>query len=75
MIDFLNFVSRVENDDDREEVGNILPLSFAKDPSVMENYVGCSVTRFGDFVHFGQLFKAFGNNRFTQIAHIVKQFL
>ena len=21
-----------------------------------------SVTRFGDFLHFGQLFKAFGNN-------------
>ena len=30
-----------------------------------------SVTRFGDFLHFGQLFKACGNNYFAQIAHIV----
>ena len=35
-----------------------------------------SVTRLGDFLHFGQPFKeANGNNYFTQIAHIVSQFL
>ena len=34
-----------------------------------------SVTRLGNFLHFGQLFKAFGNNYFTQIAHIVEQIL
>ena len=34
-----------------------------------------SVTRLGDFWHFGQPFKAGGNNYFTQIAHIVRQFL
>ena len=34
-----------------------------------------SVTRLGDFLHFGQPFKAGGNNYFTQIAHIVRQFL
>ena len=33
-----------------------------------------SVTRLGDLLHFGQLFKAGGNNCFGQIAHIVKQF-
>ena len=33
-----------------------------------------SVTRFGDFFHFGQLFKACGNNSFTQIAHILGSF-
>ena len=34
-----------------------------------------SVTRLGDLLHFGQLFKAFGNNEFAQISHILKQFL
>ena len=34
-----------------------------------------SVTRFGNFLHFGQPFKAGGNNYFTQITHIVRQFL
>ena len=34
-----------------------------------------SVTRFGDFLHFGQPFKAGGNNYFTQITLIVRQFL
>ena len=29
----------------------------------------------GRFLHFGQPFKAGGNNYFTQIAHIVRQFL
>ena len=29
----------------------------------------------GRFLHFGQPFKAGGNNCFTQIAHIVRQFL
>ena len=34
-----------------------------------------SVTRLGDLLDFGQLFKAFGNNRFAQISHIPRQFL
>ena len=34
-----------------------------------------SVTRFGDFLHFGQPFKAFGNNNFAQIFYILRQFL
>ena len=34
-----------------------------------------SVTRLGDFLHFGQPFKAGGNNYFTQITHIVWQIL
>ena len=29
----------------------------------------------GRFLHFGQSFKAGGNNYFTQIANIVKQFV
>ena len=33
------------------------------------------VTRLGDFLHFGQPFKADCNNQFTQITHIVRQFL
>ena len=34
-----------------------------------------SMTRLGDLLHFGQLFKAFGNNYFDQISHILRQFL
>ena len=33
-----------------------------------------SVTRLGDLLHFGQLFKASGNNYFAQIAHILGNF-
>ena len=44
------------------------------------NIDGCqptpfSVTRLGDFLHFGQLFKASGNNYFAQIAYIFRQFV
>jgi len=33
-----------------------------------------SVTRLGDLLDFGQLFKAFGNNKFAQISHILRHF-
>ena len=33
------------------------------------------VTRLGDLLDFGQLFKACGNNKFAQISHILRQFL
>ena len=33
-----------------------------------------SVTRLGDLLNFGQIFKAFGNNYFSQIAHILGKF-
>ena len=33
-----------------------------------------SVTILGDFLHSGQLFKAFGNNEFAQISHILGNF-
>ena len=32
------------------------------------------MTRFGDLLHFGQLFKACGNNYFAQFAHILGNF-
>ena len=34
-----------------------------------------SVTRLGDLLDFGQLFKAFGNIYFAQISHTLRQFL
>ena len=34
-----------------------------------------SMTRLGDLLDFGQIFKAFGNNKFAQISHILRQFL
>ena len=33
-----------------------------------------SATRLGNILHFGQLFKACGNNYFAQIAHILGNF-
>ena len=36
--------------------------------------IASSVTRLGNFVHFGQLFKAFGNNLFVQISYILRHF-
>ena len=33
-----------------------------------------SVTRLGDLLDFGLVFKAFGNNKFVQISHILRQF-
>ena len=38
-------------------------------------WIASSVTRLGDFLHFGQQFKAFGNNKFAQISYILSQFL
>ena len=37
--------------------------------------INVSVTRLGDLLDFGQLFKARGNNKFAQISHILRQFL
>ena len=37
--------------------------------------IGNSVTRLGDLLHFGQLFKAFGNNKFAKIAYVFSKFL
>ena len=45
----------------------MIPLSYGSTPT--------SVTRLGDLLDFGQLFKAFGNNYFAQISHILRQFL
>ena len=33
-----------------------------------------SVTRLGDLLHFGHVFKAWGNNYFAQISHILGKF-
>ena len=38
------------------------------------NSVEGSVTRFGNLLDFGQVFKAFGNSKFAQISHILRQF-
>ena len=37
--------------------------------------IAISVTRLGDLLGFGQLFKAFGYNYFAQISHILRHFL
>ena len=40
-------------------------------PKSVVKTIESSVTRLGDLLHFGQLFKACGNNYFAQIAHIL----
>ena len=37
--------------------------------------VKSSVTRLGDLLHFGQLFKDCGNNYYAQMANIYRKFL
>ena len=37
--------------------------------------IDTTVTILGNLMNFGQLFKAFGNNYFAQISHILRQFL
>ena len=41
---------------------------------LMNLYFFGSVTRVGNFLHFGQLFKAFCNNEFALISYILRQF-
>ena len=38
-------------------------------------YSGASVTRLVNLLEFGQLFKAFGKNKFAQISQILRQYL
>ena len=42
--------------------------------SALPIYVSTRVTRLADLLHFGQIFKACGNNFFTQIDHILANF-
>ena len=49
------------------------PIHLDKSISTKKN--GTSVTRFGNLLDFEQRFKAFGNNQFAQISHILKHFL
>ena len=55
----------------------LLFLSIQKGPSQKLNpflsLIRSSVTRLGDLLDFGQLFKACGNNYFAQISHILQQ--
>ena len=39
---------------------------------MLSRRAGSSVTRFGDLLDFGQVFKAFGNNYLAQNAHILR---
>ena len=50
-------------------------LKFVYDIASWSLWIPTSVTRLGDLLDFGQLFKAFGNNYFAQILHIIRQFL
>ena len=54
------------------EVSPLLPHTYIE---THKTYHSSSVTRFGDLLDYGQLFKAFGNNSFAQISHILRQFL
>ena len=51
------------------ELGSKFRVSWSNECNIT------SVTRLGDLLDFRQLFKAFGNNQFTQISNIPRQFL
>ena len=57
-------------------IGNVLYciaiINLSQDG--LQMFISVSVTRLGNFLDFGQLFKAFGNYKFTQISHILRQF-
>ena len=53
---------------DKQNCFGILPVDFLI-------LIPSSVTRLGDLLDFWQVFKAFGNNQFAQISHILRQFL
>ena len=61
------------------EAGNVASMFYGKEVSFLNEMGLCvfkntgSVTRLGDFLHFGQPFKAGGNNFFTQITDIIRQ--
>ena len=49
-----------------------LTVSQQKNLLFSELLISNSVTRFGDLLDFGQLFKAFGSNYFAKISHILR---
>ena len=51
-------------------LGVILKVYFKQ-----TSLIGISVTRLGNLLHFGQLFKACGNIYLAQITHVFRQFL
>ena len=59
----------------RHSVHSQTPSRQVARSNILRGTVVISVTRLGDFLHFGQSFKDGGNNYFTQIDHIVIQFL
>ena len=50
-------------------------LLFETGTQYLPSWYRYSVTRLGDLLDFGQLFKAFSNNYFAQISHILRHFL
>ena len=62
----------VEEDEQiRNEFEHVIRERFKKGRKQNQ---GNSVTRLGDFLHFGQPFKAFGNNKFAQISTFLGNF-
>ena len=52
----------------------LTPPDVAQTCWTIWTYLPTSVTRFGDLLNFGQLFKASGNNYFAQLAYILGNF-
>ena len=63
----------------RNQTGNnflkwFITFLLCNQMSALPIYVSTRVTRLADLLHFGQIFKACGNNFFTQIDHILANF-
>ena len=67
--------SAVAAADDASEPNGLTTRPPTRPTRHVVKVIVANVSRLGDFLHFGQLLKACGNNYFAQIAHILGNFL
>ena len=72
------FINERERERERKKyfsIGNVQRDHVLSEPDIIETSSSTiCVTRLGDLLHIGQLFKAYGNNYFAQITHILGTF-
>ena len=72
------YINERERERERKKyfsIGNVQRDHVLSEPDIIETSSSTiCVTRLGDLLHIGQLFKAYGNNYFAQITHIFRQF-
>ena len=72
---YLNIYISIHRQTQMEYINTVGISTHSQTLKTFNGKAKTSVTRLGNFLHFGQQFKAGGNNYFNQIAHIVSLFL